>query len=117
MATIRSKRIAELIHQELASGVLRKLSDPILQGLSLTDVEMSNDLKRAFVYYSCPMDIKDQVQASLDRAVGFIKRELAPKLALKFIPELVFRHDPSLDEGHRIEKLLSSIKDTDGRND
>jgi ribosome-binding factor A len=115
MPSIRSKRVAQLIRQELAGSVLGKLSDPRISGIGVTDVEMSGDLKQAFVYYSCPRQEKERVQAGLERASGFIKRELSPKLALKFIPDLVFRHDPSIDQGEHIDQVLSSIEDNSGR--
>lgn len=109
MASRRSKRVAELIRQEVALVVAAKLSDPWLAQAGITEVEMSSDLKRAFIYYSCPREDSQAVQAGFDRAKGNIKRQITPRLRLKFVPELVFRHDPSVDKGEDMDRLLASL--------
>jgi ribosome-binding factor A len=65
------------------------------------------------VYFSLIGDEKDirLAQAGLDSAKGFIKREIGLRLELKHVPDIAFKHDPSLEEGSRMEKLLQKIKE------
>ena len=75
-------------------------------------VDLSNDLKHAKVFYSLIGDKKEfeRIQEGLDSAKGFIKRELATRMELKYMPDITFRRDLSLEEGNRMERLFESLK-------
>lgn len=109
MGQTRKRRVGELIRQEL-SGLLRSgLRDPRLKELTVTEVEMSPDLKKAHVYYACPRDKVEAVREGLAKADGFIRRTISQKVYLKFMPELVFTYDDSLDRGEAMDSLLDSL--------
>ena len=79
--------------------------------LTLTGVSMADDLKSAKVYFSVLGEDVDpeEVQGGLQSAKGFIKREIGRRLELRYVPDLEFRHDPSLVRGVEMEKLLESL--------
>ncbi|MFO7460255.1 MAG: 30S ribosome-binding factor RbfA [Desulfatiglandales bacterium] len=109
----RASRVADLVLREIADLVMKKLKDPRVQGITVTGVDVSRDLRHARVYFSLIGDETEilRAQAGLDSAKGFIKREIGFRLDLKHVPDLVFRHDPSLEAGRRMEKLLRKIKE------
>ena len=109
----RASRVADLVLREIADLVMKKLKDPRVQGVTLTGVDVSRDLRHARVYFSLIGDETEilRAQAGLDSAKGFIKREIGFRLDLKHVPDLVFRHDPSLEAGRRMEKLLRKIRE------
>lgn len=109
MPSRRSMRVAQLIRQEVSVALSARLSDPRLDGAAVTEVEMSSDLRRAYVYFACPRGKQDEVLAGFEAASGFIKRLMAPRMELKFTPDLVFRHDASTDAGEDMDRLLAAL--------
>ena len=109
----RVEKINSLIRQELAELLRREIKDPHLSGMiSITTVETAPDLKYAKVFVSSLGGVaeKDAVLGGLYRAGGFIRGELMKKLDLRFIPELDFRWDESIESGAHILELLDNIK-------
>jgi len=111
MAGSRTRRVGKLIRQELSGLLTVRVRDPRLSLATISEVEPTPDLKRAFVYFTCPPGREEEVRAGFDQASGFLRRELASRLKLKFMPELVYRHDQSLDKGAAMDSLLASLKD------
>ena len=112
----RSERVGGLIKQILSEILLREINDPWLQMTTISSVKMSADLRIAKVYYTTPGDEQSRrrVSEGFKRAAGFLKRSLAREVDLRYMPELKFFLDESLDYGFRIDKLLASIKDHNG---
>ncbi len=110
---IRPERVAQLMKREVAGIVARELRDPRLTGLvSVTDVEVTHDLSFARVYVSVlegGLDRKLALEA-LDRAAGYVRRLLAPRLGLREVPELRFVLDTSMERGARVEEILRKIE-------
>ena len=107
----RPKRVADMIKNEIALFLLRKVKDPRLTSVSIITAEVSKDLRRAVIYYSVLGDDR-QVQkaaAGLDSAKGFIRSHLARELGLRVTPELVFKHDLSLARQEEMERLLKEL--------
>ena len=113
MATRRQQKVAELLHEEL-SMLIHQASDPRLELVTVTDVEVTPDLRLAHVYVSVMGDEAEVQQslAGLRHAAGFLRRELGASMSLRYLPELNFRLDESLERGLRIEQLLSSLQET-----
>jgi ribosome-binding factor A len=111
----RTDRIADLILQELAEVLLRRVKDPRLSDITLTNVEVSADLRHAKIYYSLLGDDEKRSQAAvgLERAKGFVKRELGKRLQLRRIPDISFYFDASLEHGSHIDRLLAELKESD----
>ncbi len=111
MVSNRSKRVGDRIREEISDILLRKVKDPRIGFLTITDVELSPNLRYAKVYYSVVGTESERRSAAdgLESASGFMKRELGTRLRLKFMPELVFQFDSSLEYGDRMERLFREL--------
>ncbi len=111
---IRPEKVAHLMRREIAEILQQRLRDPRVSAMvSVTDVEVTNDLSFAKVFVSImgpPEGIASTLQA-LGHAVGFVRHELGSRLGLREVPDLRFVHDQSLDRGARVEELLKRIHD------
>jgi ribosome-binding factor A len=108
----RMLRVGELIRHRLAELLARgDIHDDTLAGAVVTipEVRMSPDLKRAIVYVM-PLGGHDvaPVIAALKRSQKFIRSEVARAVNLKYAPEIFFREDQSFEEATRIDRLLDS---------
>ncbi len=100
-----------MLRERLALILLYKCADPRLKELTLTEVEMSPDLKQAKVFYVARQNVdQDQVQIALDKALGFIKQEVAREHLLRLMPEFFFLPDTGLDRAAKLEKLFQAAK-------
>lgn len=108
----RSQRLNILIREEMADIIMRRVKDPRLGFVTVTDVEMSEDLKLAKIYVSVfKEDERDLTLEILNNAKGLIRSELAKRVRVKFIPAIDFRIDKSVEHGDKIDRLLKEIKD------
>jgi len=106
----RPTRVAELLRQSLATILLERCADPRLKEVTVTDVEMSPDLKQARVFYLLRKGTDQKpFLAALGRALGFVKQELAREHILRIMPELIFVPDETLDQAARLDKLFQSL--------
>ena len=112
LAGKRAIRVGDILLKELADLLMRRVRDPRVTGVTLTGIRVSNDLKHAKVYFSLIGDEQAimEVQEGLESAKGFIKREIGQRMELKYVPDIVFKHDPSLATGERMEKLFQNMK-------
>lgn len=107
----RPKRVADMIKNEIALLLLRKVKDPRLTNVSIVSAEVTRDLRRALVFYSVLGDeqqIKNAAEG-LARAKGFIRSHLARELGLRATPELVFKLDLSMARQQEMERLLKEL--------
>jgi len=111
MASRRQRKVADLIQEQVSDLIARKVRDPRVQGVTVTEVKVSPDLRYADIYISKlgGDEERQQALAGLNAAVGFLKRELAPRLGLRFMPDLRFHIDRSWEQGARIDALLEQI--------
>ena len=109
---IRPERVAQRIKREAADILETTLRDPRLSGMmSITDVEVTHDLSMARVYVSILKEgeARDQAMEALASAAGFVRRQLAPRLGLREVPELRFVLDTSIEQGARVEEILRRL--------
>jgi ribosome-binding factor A len=107
----RTIQVGGMIQKEVSDILLRKIKDPRLELVTITGVELSPDLKVARIFfnrYGGPEEIKRSLEV-LQRACGFIRRELGLRLKLRYVPELIFTHDTSFEYGDRIDSLLKTL--------
>jgi ribosome-binding factor A len=110
-AFARAARVSRHIRNTLATVLQHQIQDPRLQRATITGVDLSPDLRQAKVYFSTtgsPAEI-DKVKAGFQKAKPFIKRILAAKLGLRYMPDIRFCYDETLDQGERIEALLRAV--------
>lgn len=114
MTTKRVAKIQDLIKEEVSRLLLFKVKDPRLQTVSVTRVKITPDLKRAVVFYSVFDDQADRgrIQSGLERATGFFRTEVGRVAGLKFVPEIVFEFDRSLEYAQHMDRLLSGLGKT-----
>jgi ribosome-binding factor A len=107
----RSDRVGDMIHREVSDMLIRGIKDPRTSLVTITAVRISDDLKMAQVYFSVRGGEEDRQRSSegLDSAKGFIKREIGRRLRLKYVPDIVFKFDPSLEYADRIDRLIKGI--------
>ncbi len=111
MKTTYQYKVADLIQRVLSTVLQRESRDPRLAGVTITDVEVSQDLRDANVYFTHLGDMSEteEVLQALERASGFLRSELAQRTRLRRVPKLHFKFDDSLIRGQRIEALLEQI--------
>jgi len=110
--THRQEKLGELIAVELSELIRTRLKDPRIGFASITHVEVSGDLRHAKVFVSVMGNPEEQeaTMQGLKHATGFLRHELAGRLTLRFMPELVFKLDTSIAEGARILELIQKIE-------
>lgn len=114
----RRDRVAEELKRELGSLITTQVKDPRVELASITDVEVSPDLKYAKVYVSTfdvtAADSRGQeIVAGLAAARGFLKRELGKRLRMRVMPELTFVEDTTEREAHRLEQVIDEAVEAD----
>lgn len=111
MTNIRATRVGEQMKKELGDIIGRKLKDPRVGFVTVTDVEVTGDLQQAKVYITVLGDDeqKQNTLKGLAKAKGFIRSEIGKRIRLRKTPEILFEFDESIDYGNRIESLLKEI--------
>ncbi|HEY7106701.1 MAG TPA: 30S ribosome-binding factor RbfA [Acidimicrobiia bacterium] len=122
----RVARVNEVVRETIADE-LERLSDPRLGLVTVTGVEVSPDLRHATVYYSAldstdarvlrdtEVDVaqaeerQEQTRAALKSAAPHIRAALGRQVRLKYIPEIVFREDPAIAQGERVEAIIREL--------
>jgi len=112
---LRANRVGEQMKKELGDIIGRKIKDPRIGFVTVTDVQVSGDLQLAKVYISVLGDDEQRQNTlkGLAKAKGFIRSEIGQRIRLRKTPEISFEFDESIDYGHRIETLLHEIKKDD----
>ena len=112
----RSDRVSGLIQKVLSDVLQKDIKDPRLKTATITDVDVSRDLRLARIYFTTPdgEQKKDAAIKGFNSARGFIKRTLASELDLKYMPDIKFFYDESIEYGSHIDSLIKSAKDKNG---
>ena len=107
----RARRIADLVQREVATCLQREVRDPRLNGLSITEVEMTPNMKTARVYYSLLNDaaLPDAGKA-LEKADRFIRHYLAQHTELRYTPKLIFKYDDTAKRAERLSRLIGEVR-------
>ena len=112
MGSVRVEKIQELIKQETSEIIMRELKDPRIGFVTITEVDVSSDLRNAKLYVSILGSDKqiEETWKGLNSSLGFIRRELAHRIRLKFIPDIKFLMDTSLEYSAHIQELLIKVQ-------
>jgi ribosome-binding factor A len=115
MPTRRQIQVAEEIQQIISVLLQRELKDPGIGFVSITQVDVTQDLKYARVHVSVmgSEEEKRDTMAALERARGFIRREIASRMTIRQVPEIQFRLDRGLEYSDRINRLLNELKEAE----
>ena len=115
MSGHRPERVGEAVRDVIAELLLRDIKDPRIGMITLTMVELSDDLKHGKVYFSCVGDAaaRERSLSGLRSAAGFIKSQVTRRLKLRHAPDLTFVFDPSLEVADRVAILLKNARSGD----
>jgi ribosome-binding factor A len=110
----RAERVSDQMKQEIADILMRKIKDPRIGFVTVTDVDVADDLRNAKVFVSVLGADRAATLKGLESAAPFIRSELGKRMRMRFVPELLFRYDESVERGAHIMELLHEIEDKDG---
>ena len=104
----RRDRVSEQIRRELAELIRTELKDPRVGMISITDVEVTADYAHAKVFFSTLAGSENlpEVMTGLQKASGFLRRELGKRISIHMTPQLHFVFDQSLERGADLSKLI-----------
>ena len=105
--SVRANRVGEQMKKELGEIIGRKIKDPRIGFVTVTDVQVTGDLQQAKVYISVLGDERkrENTLLGLAKAKGFIRSEIGQRIRLRKTPEILFEFDESIDYGNHIETL------------
>jgi|SRR5688572_29355340 ribosome-binding factor A len=109
--SVKQDRMNERIRIILSELLLRDVSDPRLQGLTVTEVKLDGELMYANVYVNAlgDEDRKLSVMEGLERAKGFLRREVGQRIHTRNTPQLLFHWDTTLEHGERINQIIDQL--------
>jgi len=107
----RIQKIEDRIFEELSTILLMEVSDPRLAAVSITKVKVDRELAFANIYVSSleGSESADEILEGMKHAGGYLRRELAHRIDIKYTPRLRFYWDPSPEHAERIEQLIASL--------
>jgi ribosome-binding factor A len=110
-SAVRRERLAAAVRETLSQVLLREVKDPRLEGVVISAVEFSGDLKLARAFFSVVGDDERERQAAdgLKQATGFLKRQLSRELRMHNPPDLEFRRDLGFERADRVQRILDEI--------
>ncbi len=112
MSNHRVDRVGMEIKREVNEILQKKVRDPRVQDVTITDVQMLGDLSAAKIYYTIHSTLasdNQKAQIGLEKATGTIKRELGKNLTMYKIPDLKFEKDQSVEYGNKIDEMLRAL--------
>jgi ribosome-binding factor A len=112
MSFKRADKVSEAIKREISVMLTQEVKDPGIHFVTVTTVETADDLRHANVFVSVLGDeeTRQETMKALDRAKGFLRRELGRRVQLRYTPEIHFRIDKSLDHAMKIKGILNQLK-------
>src|SRR5262247_6299 len=113
MDTGRANKLADRIAKIVAEMLERRVKDPRLGFVTVTDAKLTNDLREATVYYTVygTEEEKAGTAAALESAKGIIRTEVGRKTGIRHTPSLAFVPDGVIENAHHIEQLLAKAKE------
>ena len=111
----RQEKLGEQIAEDISDLIRTRVKDPRIGFVSVTRVEVSGDLRHAKVFVSVmgsPEERKETMEG-LNKEWGFLRHELASRLTLRYMPEIAFKLDNSIEEGSRVLELIKQVSKED----
>ncbi len=111
----RKERVAHLIRSEVSEMILKELKDPRIGFVSVTGVEVSGDLRYATIFFTVLGEEKDveSTVAALEHATGYVRREIARRLRLRYAPEIRFKFDDVFQRALHLEDVIRRLHEPD----
>jgi ribosome-binding factor A len=109
----RPEKVREFIKEQVSEIIQHQLKDPRIGFVSVTDVEVSGDLRHAKIFVSVLGDeaAKTDTMTGLTSAIRYVRGELGRRLQMRFTPEILFRLDESIERGTRVMSLIREVSE------
>lgn len=108
MSSLKGERVSSDMQRGLCNILLLEAKDEDFKNVTITDVEVTNDLSFAKIYFTTT-DNREKVEKDLNNAAGFFRSELSQRLDIRHTPELRFIFDESIENGQKIEKIIEEL--------
>ena len=107
----RSEKVAEAIHEMVSELLVKGLKDPRIGFVTITGVKVTDDLHLATVYYTVigSEEERNSTDKGLNSARSYIRKDMGRNLRMRYVPDIIFKYDESVEYGSRIESLLKEI--------
>ncbi len=108
----RVERVAELIKREMGKIMIEDFKNQEIGFVTITDVELTPDLKLAKVFFSVygPPEKQKQTQKILEEATPFFRKEIGGRIQLRFVPQLRFCYDQTAEKAEHVFEILNKLK-------
>ena len=118
MSGQRERKVAEFLKEEVSQIIRREVKDPRIGFVSITDVEVSGDLRHAKVFVSVYGDEteKEETMAGLEKATSFIRKLVGERITTYHTPKIIFRYDDSIEHGVHISNLIKEVREEEKDN-
>jgi len=113
----RNNRLSEEIKKEISKMILEEIKDPRIKAMvSITDIELTKDLRYAKVYVSIYGNEEDKRETfeGLKSAAGYIRHEIGRRIKMRYTPEIIFELDHSIEYGAHISEILKELNKQEG---
>ncbi|MEA4875071.1 30S ribosome-binding factor RbfA [Anaerorhabdus sp.] len=112
---VKQERINQIVLKEVSDIIQFTLKDPTIGFITITDVQVTNDYSYATIYVSFlgKQERNEAGMKALNRAKGFIRSELAKRLTIRKVPDLIFKLDDTLNKSRKIDAILQEIHKND----
>lgn len=119
MAIKRSEKVGEAIHEIVSGLLIKSVKDPRIGFTTITGVKLTDDLHLATIYFTVvgTDSEKKAAEQGLNSARGFLRKEIGKNLRMRYVPDIVFRYDVSVDYGRHIDTLLDELKPAESHDD
>ena len=109
---MRNIKLAGMLRREVSDILLNDLKDPRIGFITITHVEVTKDCRYARIYFSIygANKEKDEAKKGLESATGFVRKLIGERIRMRFVPEIEFKLDESVEEGFRMDELFKRIK-------
>lgn len=117
MSSIKIERLNDIFQKEISIILMTEIKDEDIRFVTITDVDTTNDLSYAKVYFTVLDDKKRETTLdALNNAASFIRGKLANRVEVRHTPELKFIYDTSIEYGQHIEKIIENINKKEEQN-
>ena len=109
---VKIERLNHAFQEEISMILMTEIKDEDIKFVTITDVDTTNDLSFAKVYFTVlDDDKKESTLEALNKAASFIRGELSKRVEIRHTPELKFIYDNSIEYGNHIESIIEKIKE------
>lgn len=116
--SIKLERLSHTFVEEISKILSEEVKDPNLEFTTITSAKISSDLSYAKVYFTTLLDDKkNEILKTLNKASGFIRKELCERVDIRKMSELTFVYDDSIEYGNKIEKIIEEINEKGKKNE